>query len=96
MSDRSVIARTKLLGLPQLLARVVLGTGPRAIGHIAAEVEQIVAEIKPFEASDFRAKEVQDRGVEPGEAEQDEPDEGRGRVELLVKHCADSPSVEEE
>jgi hypothetical protein len=50
MSDRSGIARTKLLGLPQLLARVVLGTGPGAIG----------------------------------------------RVELLVKHCADSPSVEEE
>ena len=70
MSDRSVIARSKLLGLPQLLARVVLGAGPRAIDHIAEEVEQIVSEIKPFDAADFRAKEVQDRGVEPGEAEQ--------------------------
>jgi hypothetical protein len=70
MADRSVIARTKLLGLPQLLACVVLRASEhQAIAHVTEEVEQIVLEIKLFDPADFRAKEVQDRGGEPGEQE---------------------------
>jgi phage terminase Nu1 subunit (DNA packaging protein) len=72
LGDRSVSARSKLLGLPQLLARVVLGTGSRAAGHLTEAIEQIAAEIKPFDAADFRAKEVRDRSSEPDGAEPDE------------------------
>jgi hypothetical protein len=72
LGDRSVAARTKLLGLPQLLARVVLGTGSRAAVHLTGAIEQIAAEIKPFDAADFRAKDVQDRSSEPDGAEPDE------------------------
>ena len=54
MFDRSAIARTKLLRLPQLLARVVLGaTGEQRISHLTEAVEQIAAELKPFDAADF-------------------------------------------
>jgi phage terminase Nu1 subunit (DNA packaging protein) len=74
LGDRSVAARSKLLGLPQLLTRVVLGTGSRAAGHLTEAVEQIAAEIKPFDASDFRAKEVRDRANEPDDSEPEELD----------------------
>jgi hypothetical protein len=78
LGDRSVAARSKLLGLPQLLARVVLGAGSRATGHLTRAIEPIVAEIKPFDAAHFRAREVRDRSdeqlVEPGQAD-DELDE---------------------
>jgi phage terminase Nu1 subunit (DNA packaging protein) len=74
LSDRSVSARAKLLGLSQLLARVVLGNGSGAAGHLTEAVEQIAAEIKPFDAADFRAKVVQDRASEPDDSETEEPD----------------------
>lgn len=73
LADRSVAARAKLLGLSQLLARVVLGAGSRAAGHLMEAVEQIAVEIKPFDAADFRAKEVQDRASEPDDIEPEEP-----------------------
>ncbi len=57
------------------MARVVLGAGPRAIGHLTEAVEPIIAEIKPFDAADFRAREVQDRTSEPDDAKQEGPDE---------------------
>jgi len=75
MSERSMIARSKLLGLPQLLARVVLGAGSRATGHLTKAIEQIAAEIRPFDANEFRAKEVQDRGGELEDSEPEEQDE---------------------
>jgi hypothetical protein len=50
LADRSVTARTKLLGLPHLMARVVLGAGPRAIEDLTRAVEEIAEEIKPFDA----------------------------------------------
>jgi hypothetical protein len=75
MSHRSATARTKLLGLPQFLARVVLGaTEEQAIGHLKDAVEQIASENKPFDAADFRAKEIQERS-EPEEP--DAPDTGK-------------------
>ena len=74
LADRSVAARAKLLGLSQLLARVVLGAGSKATGHLTTAIEQIAAEIKAFDAADFRAKEVRDRASEPDDAEPDEPD----------------------
>jgi hypothetical protein len=62
MSDRSVIARNKLLGLPQLLARVLLrAPEEQAIDHLTEAVEQIAEELKPFNAADFRAMEVRER-----------------------------------
>lgn len=67
MFDQSVIARTKL-GLPQLLARVVLGaTEEQAIGHLSEAVERITAELKPFDAADFRAKKSGTMRVSPDE-----------------------------
>jgi phage terminase Nu1 subunit (DNA packaging protein) len=72
MSDRSVTARTKLLGLPQLIARVVVGAGPRAIEDLREAVEQVTAEIKPFDAADFRAREVRNRASEPDDGEPEE------------------------
>jgi hypothetical protein len=78
MSDRSVIARTKLLGLHQLLARVVLGTTEeQAIGQITEEIEQIAAELKQFDAADFRAQEVRERVSEP---DNEEPDKLKAKV----------------
>jgi phage terminase Nu1 subunit (DNA packaging protein) len=75
MSDRSVTARNKLLGLPQLLARVLWGaTAEQATGHLKEAVEQITEEIKPFDAADFRAQEVQERLSEPDDTEPDEAD----------------------
>jgi ASC-1-like (ASCH) protein len=75
MSERSMIARSKLLGLPQLLARVVLGAGSRATGHLTKAIEQIAAELRPFDAADFRAKEVRDRASEPDDSEPEEQHE---------------------
>jgi hypothetical protein len=89
MSDRSAIARTKLLGLPQLLARVVLGAGPRAIKDLTKAVEQIVAEIKPFDAADFQAKEIRDRASQPGDSEPEEPS-ARRRVADIKKPARSS------
>jgi hypothetical protein len=74
MSDRSVTTRNKLLGLPQYLARVVVGAGEQAIGHLKEAVEQITAEIKPFDAADFRAQEVRERVSELDDSEPDEAD----------------------
>lgn len=75
MSDRSATARNKLLGLPQLLARVVVGaTEEQAIGHLKETVDQIAEELKPFDAADFRAREVRERVSEPDDAEPEEPD----------------------
>jgi hypothetical protein len=71
LSDRSVIARTKVLGLPQLLARVVLGAGSRASGHLTKAIEEIAAEIKPFDSADFRANEVRERASEPDGGEEE-------------------------
>jgi hypothetical protein len=36
--------------------------GPRPKGDLLEAVQAISAELKPFDAADFRAKEVQDRG----------------------------------
>jgi hypothetical protein len=76
MSDRFVTARNKLLGLPQYLARVVVGaTEEQAIGHLTEAVDQIAEEIKPFDAADFRAQEVRERVSETDDNEPDEPQE---------------------
>ena len=76
MSDRSVTARNKLLGLPQLLARVLWGaTAEQTIGHLTEAVDQIAEEIEPFDSDDFKAREVRERS-EPDDAEPDEPEEG--------------------
>jgi hypothetical protein len=72
MSDRSSIARTKLLGLPQFLARVVVGAGEQAMSHLTDAVEQIAEEIEPFDAADFRAQEVRERVSEPDDSEPEE------------------------
>jgi hypothetical protein len=75
MSDRSVTARNKLLGLPQLLARVVVGaTEEQTIGHLTEAVDQIAEEIEPFDAADFRAQEVRERLSAPNDTEPEEPD----------------------
>jgi hypothetical protein len=85
LGDRSVAARSKLLGLPQLLARVVLGAGSRATGHLTGAIEEIAAEIRPFDASDFRAREVQDRSSESDDAEPDEPDAEESKLKSKKK-----------
>lgn len=88
MSDRSVIARNKLLGLPQLMARVVVGACERAIGDLTKAIEEVGAEIKPFEAADFRAMEVRERADDPGAAR-----EGRAgsKEERVIRSIVVSP-----
>jgi hypothetical protein len=80
MSDRSATAReTSCWDYPQLLARVVVGAGEQAMGHLKEAVEQITKEIKPFDAADFRAREVRERS-EADDSEPEEPDaEGNSR-----------------
>jgi hypothetical protein len=75
MADRSVTVRSGLLRLPQMMARVVVGMPTeQAIGYLEEEIAQVAKEMRPFDAADFRAKEVQERSSEPDGAEPDESD----------------------
>ena len=75
LGNRIGAARSKLLGLPNRTARVLLKAKPEdALEVLREAIAEIIREIRPFRASDFRAREVQDRGVEPAGAEQDELD----------------------
>jgi hypothetical protein len=50
------------------MARVVLGANrEQTISNLRDGIREITAEIKPFEATDFRAIEVRDRSSEPDE-----------------------------
>jgi hypothetical protein len=55
-----------------------------AIKDLTKAVEQIVAEIKPFDAADFQAKEIRDRASQTGDSEPEEPS-ARRRVADIKK-----------
>jgi hypothetical protein len=72
LSDRSAVIRSKLLGLANLTARMLLmQSRADAVSILEKAITPIAKECRPSNADDFKAKEVQDRGDEPDDAEPD-------------------------
>jgi hypothetical protein len=76
LSDRVLAARSKILGLPTKMSRVLIAQKrDQAIALLSKEVEQMEKDFPAFDPADFRAVSVNENVPGPAEAVEDDQTE---------------------